>query len=269
MSEPATILIDTHVHLYAGAVGAMLNSAAERFAASAKVFDLKPGYVACLMLTETARDSVFADLVEQGGEHDGWQITGEAKSVSLWASHPKHGKLLVIAGGQTVTAEGIEVLSLGTRQRFTDRMPIDETIEQVLAADALAVLPYGLGKWLGTRGKIVSDAFERWHDKGVRLGDNAGRPSAMPDPQLFAKSKALRHAVLPGSDPLRTGHGKAAAGSYGVVVRVSLDEADPAASIKKALRELPTDAKLFGRRVGLTRCVADQLALRLNKHLGR
>lgn len=268
-AEAVTLLIDTHVHLYTSAVSSMFAHAAQRFTKAAAAQGTGEDFVACLMLTETERDKVFIELLEQKEDFEGWRTEGVGDSAALWTVHPDHGRLLVIAGGQTVTAEGVEVLSLGTRDRFVDGQPIDTTIESVIDAGALAVLPYGLGKWLGQRGKIVAQAMEGWHERGVRLGDNAGRPNLFTTPDLFKRAKQLGYAVLPGSDPLRTGHGTTAAGSYGVVVNSELDEDDPAGSVKQALSDLAIDAPLFGGRVGMTRCVSEQLSLRLNKYIGR
>ena len=265
----STLLIDTHVHLYSDTADAMLEHAAQRITTFGGVISLFKTVEPCLMLTETARDQVFDQLAERDDASCPWRRQGDPQGSALWLNHAERGRLLLIAGGQTVTAEGVEVLSLGTRTRFEDGRGIDETIDKVLADGALAVLPYGLGKWLGSRGKLVAQAFERWRAQGVRLGDNAGRPWVLPAPSLFSKSAKLGHAVLPGSDPLRTARGKTTAGSYGVVVNADLDDNNPAGSVIEALRDLSTDAAVFGGRVGVVGCVRDQLALRLNKHLGR
>lgn len=263
------LFVDTHVHLYSDDADTMLSAAARAVAAHAGALEAGAGVLPCLMLTETARDQVFDELAERDEGGKPWVRTAPAQGAGLWLQHTTLGRLLLIAGGQTVTSEGVEVLSLGTRTRFEDGEPIDATIGAVVDDGALAVLPYGLGKWVGGRGKVVADAFTKWHDKGVRLGDNGGRPRPLGDPALFTQSTRLGHKVLPGSDPLRTGRGKSAAGSYGVVVDAALDPDDPAESVTQALRGLPTSAAVFGGRVGLTGCVKDQLALRLNKQLGR
>lgn len=259
MSAAYLLMIDTHVHLYEDAVDTMLSHAAQNFA--------RAGHAACyaMMLTETHRDHAFDLLAGREMDAGSWRREGEPVGAAMWMTHPNLGKLLVVAGGQTVTAEGIEVLSLGTRERFKDRLPIDETIGQVAESGATAVLPYGLGKWLGKRGKLVGEAFGRWHEKGVRLGDNAGRPRAFPTPLLFDRSRKLGRPVLPGSDPLRTPYGMTAAGRYGMRCSGDFNADDPAASIHNIFNGHGAPASTFGGRVGLGRCVAEQVSLRLNK----
>ena len=66
--------------------------------------------------------------------------------------------VLVIAGRQIVSAERIEVLALGTRTQIPDGQPLAATIDAVRADGALAVLPWGFGKWWGARGRMV-DAY--------------------------------------------------------------------------------------------------------------
>ena len=64
-------------------------------------------------------------------------------------------KILFIAGRQIVTLEKIEVLALGLKENYSDNKSIEEVINYILSKNALPVIPWGVGKWIGKRGAIV------------------------------------------------------------------------------------------------------------------
>lgn len=254
------LLIDTHVHLYprydlAAALGAAVSSM--RSAAANVSAEL------CLMLTETRRDDRFNTL-RHGEAVDGWTVVS-SDDASLKLTRDDGASLRLFAGGQANTAERIEVLTLGTTERIADGQPLDTTLEQALDTGGVVVLPFGLGKWVGKRGKLVAEAFEKYHDRGVRLGDNAGRPRSTGTPALFKRSQHFGHAVLPGSDPLNTALGEAALGHYGMILSAPFDPEVPTQSVRDALRDAAVPAKVFGKRVSLVRCMREQFLLRVEK----
>src|SRR4051794_39643129 len=138
-----------------------------------------------LLLAEMSGANVFARW--QSGRA-AWSVRRTQEQESLILGD----KLLVIAGRQIVTAERIEVLALLTSETFEEGRPLDETIQRTKLAGALVVLPWGVGKWCGARGRSVANAAIRY---AVQLGDNGGRPLGWPRPVLFRE-----HCVLPGSD---------------------------------------------------------------------
>ncbi|MGB6222648.1 hypothetical protein [Haloferula sp.] len=160
-------------------------------------------------------------------------------------------RLLVIAGRQVVTAERVEVLALATASEFEDGRPLSETIESVKAAGGIAVLPWGVGKWFGERGRLVEQAVR---EHGVMVGDNAGRPLGWPKPSLFSE-----FPVIPGSDPLKAEGEERMVGSYGFVLEADFDPKRPAESIRRSLRALESCPTTFGGRVGPTRFFFRQL----------
>lgn len=261
MSQATTkLLIDTHVHLYARYDLVRLFNAA--------IDSMRPDAVAelherCLMLTETSRDDRYAAL-RDGEKVAGWTID-QADECSLTMVRDDGVLLRLFAGGQTNTAERIEVLTLGTTQRIDDGLPLDKTMELAIDTGGVVVLPFGLGKWVGKRGGMVAAAFENYHERGVRLGDNAGRPRSTGTPALFKRSQHFGHAVLPGSDPLNTALGETAAGRYGLVCKAPFDPQAPTASICQLLRTATLPVKVFGNRVSLVRCMREQFLLRVEK----
>ena len=125
------------------------------------------------MLAEAAGVDLFSAL---GG------LLAESGSAGLVNNEPislryRSGRgwpLFVIAGRQIVTAEKIEVLALGTRAMVDDGAPLASVLEWCRRNGAFAVLPWGVGKWMGRRRRIVLDILKRCDPTRVALGDNGG-----------------------------------------------------------------------------------------------
>ncbi|MEM1355056.1 MAG: hypothetical protein AAGH88_09250 [Planctomycetota bacterium] len=258
------ICIDTHVHLYPRFdLAKTLDAAVTNMQRDATAQPPAP----CLMLTETISDNRFLAL-RDGEAVPGWRIA-PSDEAALLLTREDGATLRLFAGGQTNTAERVEVLTLGTTQRLDDGQPLDATIDQAIETGGVVVLPFGLGKWFGRRAQLIAQAFEKYHGRGLRLGDNAGRPRGTGTPALFKRSERLGHAVLPGSDPLNTALGQTAAGRFSMTLNASFDPALPTESIRRVLREAPHPARTLGRRVSLVRCVREQCLLRIEKRRAR
>jgi hypothetical protein len=171
--------------------------------------------------------------------------------------------LAIIAGRQLVTRERLEVLALGTTAPLRDGETMEATLHAVQAVGAAAVLPWGVGKWLGARGAVIDRilAEPRW--RHVFLGDNGNRLRYGPDPERFAAARRAGRSVLPGSDPLPLPGEESRVGGYGFAVDVELDPLRPAAGLL-ALLQSGAAFMAFGQREGLKRFVGKQLALRFN-----
>jgi hypothetical protein len=168
----------------------------------------------------------------------------------------------VIAGRQVVTRERLEVLALGTVAPLRDGESIETTLGAVRDAGAAAVLPWGVGKWLGARGAIVARvlADPQWAD--VFLGDNGNRLTLGPEPPHLTTARRAGRGVLPGSDPLPLPGEETRVGSYGFAVEVALDTLRPAAALLTLLKSGAAFVT-FGRRTALPRFIGRQLALKL------
>jgi hypothetical protein len=215
--------------------------------------------VPVLLLAEMAGANVFARWRSGNAP---WEVTLTDEPHSLFLR--KHSTLnlqpstlLVVAGRQIITAERIEVLALLTARQFPDGKPLEQTVQEVEEASAIPVLPWGVGKWLGRRGREVAALTAR---RRVFLGDNAGRPLGWPAPGLFSEQR-----VLPGTDPLRLRSQERVVGTYGFVLSCMLDRARPARSIREALQRLKAGPSVVGRRTGPVGFLRQQLGLRLVK----
>ena len=259
---PAPLLIDAHVHFHPGfGRDAFLDAALANFARGAAELGIAGPFTGCLMLAETAQDRWFLRLARQedGARFGSWQIEPTGDDVVLAARRQSDGATLLIAAGRQVRSrEGLEVLALATREEFPDGLPFSDTLSRVRWSGAVTVLPWGFGKWWLYRGALVEAAIRRAAGPSLFLGDQAGRPEPAGRPRLFREAEARGIPVLPGTDPLPLPEHATRAGSYGFVL-----ERGSAAGLKEALAALGSQPRTFGLRVSLADFCRDQLALRL------
>lgn len=261
ISPSTDIVVDAHVHLHdPGQDGAVLDTAAGNFAACCPVAS-KTGV---LMLADMRGQDAFSRLLARASARsaDGsWTATAEP--TSLWY-RAGDWRVLVVAGRQLVTAERLELLALGTRSRFEEGLPLDALLEHIEADDALPVLAWGCGKWLGERGSVVRHAIARARPGRLFLGDNGGRPTFWPAP-IFATAVERHIAVLPGTDPLPLRSEWPRIGRFGFSCAARLSADTPAADLKRVLRGPDFVPRPFGALEHPLRFAWNQLRLRLGR----
>lgn len=268
------VLVDGHVHIYeCFEPGAVFDAAADNFAAAAHGLRHERDYAAVLCLVES-RHERFLDRVRSGvegrtwrGRRGYWELEQTAEPEALVVQCGSR-RLCLCAGRQLVTRERLEVLALGTTAPLPDGEPIDATLQSVRDVGAVAVLPWGVGKWLGARGTVLARVLEDPRFRHVCLGDNGNRLELGPEPRQFVVARRVGRRVLPGSDPLPLPGEEVRAGSYGFAIDVPLDPRRPAAALL-ALLGSGLAVTAFGRRTPLTRFVGRQLKLKWKSHLAR
>jgi hypothetical protein len=174
-------------------------------------------------------------------------------------------RLVVIAGHQLVSHEQLEVLALGTRQQFEGGKATETLIREIAEAGALPVLSWGVGKWLGTRGRVVEGLIERSDLPPFFLGDSAHRPTFWPQSSLFRRAEERGIRNLSGSDPLPFPGEVQRAGSFGVVLNGTLDLEKPARDLKQTLLDPSTTFRQFGEGETPGRFVRNQLKMQFRK----
>lgn len=267
-SAAPVALIDAHVHIHHTFDFTELpDRAAEQRDAAARQLGLSATVPGTLMLTESEGVAAFSRLASQAGRRIGrWNVerTGDAEALRLQTESA--GSLVVVAGRQVVTAEGVEVLALGTLATFADGQPIRSVIEQVHAASALVVLPWGFGKWIGRRGRVVASLLHAPEASRLFLGDSGGRLDFGLEPSLFGIARKQGMPILPGSDPLpfeENQMGRVL--GYGFVLDVDVTGDRPATAIKRRLQASRRQPPVFGRRAAVADFVRCQLAMQWYK----
>lgn len=262
------ILVDTHVHIHSCfSIGQFLDAAAANFAEAARRAGCTKGFTCVLCLTDSAQGDIFNTLSRQSpgtseGSAGGWMFRPCPDGIVLRAESRSGQSLWIAAGRQIVSRDCLEVLALCTTKAFTDRtLALDALVEEVLAAGALAVVPWGAGKWLGRRGRILVDLISKGPRPGFFLGDNSGRPDFLAARSHFDLAAAKGINVLPGTDPLPFASEAGRAGRNGIMLDGELDASRPADDLKARLTAAAGKFTAYGEREGLLRFVRNQVAM--------
>lgn len=244
------VAVDGHVHLYEPShVDRALGAAAENLRAA--VPDACAGL---LLLTESTGFHAHATLTQQGAER-----LPDGSLRLLVGSFP----IYLIPGFQANSMEGLEVLAIGTETRPPDHIPASDIISAIEESGGIPVLPWGVGKWIGRRRRLLRSLVGSAEAGRLFLGDNGGRPGWWHEPMFQAGAgRGLR--LLPGSDPLPIANAWQRIGTSGFVVSLpSLDR--PGDALKQALRDTTTAIRNFGSPLGTVAFTSSQLALRLRR----
>jgi hypothetical protein len=266
--DGTVVAVDSHVHLHdLSDPAALLDSA---LAAIRRNLGDRP-LIAVLVVTEPAAQPNFATLGEMTMRQlptagsASWRLDATGESISLRARNRTGDTIYLIAGQQLVTAENLELLALCALPAIPDGLDLPTTVERVRQAGGLPLLPWGVGKWLGRRGAIVSDFLAATHDGPVFVGDNGGRPAFWHSVPQFRQATAGGIRILRGSDPLRCSFRRRGAGSFGNLIDCPLDPDRPGHSLHQALTAADTRIHPFGRLESPWRFCYDQIALRLSR----
>jgi len=243
-------LVDCHVHYYPHyGVQRFLDCAARNLRRYGGPLASAEERLGVLMLADPGDDPPFEPLISGAGSAAGWKLVRTDEPISMLA-HGKGATLVIIAGRQVVTAERLEVLALGTADRIAPDLSLKETAECVREAGALAVVPWGFGKWWSARGAAVRELIRTTPPGDIFLGDNGARMAGLPEPATFRIARAAGFSVLPGSDPLPLPAQAQRVGSYGVVLTGDLDRVAPTPEVLEQLRGISPSCVQFGRRAG-------------------
>jgi len=265
------ILADAHVHIYNDFnLESLLNGALENFKKMAAQQGIRSPLIAFLFLTETKDENCFSRLTRQATENKKspsqvfgkWGFQKTREDCSLYGRLNKGEGLYIISGRQIKAESNLEVLALGTVGPFKEGRPIQELIHAVGKRGALPVIPWGAGKWLGSRGRKIKNFLQSQEAAPFFLGDTRNRPVFWPKSSIFKQAGLKGLKTLPGSDPLPLLSHNRVIGSYGFFLRGAIDPDYPFLSIKKLLLDPETSIFPFGRQVGIFHFLRDQIALR-------
>lgn len=262
-------IVDAHVHIYdCFELNALLDSAYKNFDIQATTFGNRDAFRGLLLLAETAADSWYKSTVSalqrrQKIENQwDWSLRRLPEDrCALRAQRSTGETIFIVAGHQIVTAEGLEVLALLTENTVTDGTPIADVLRILGETDAIVVIPWAVGKWLGRRGTIVMDLIKP-NEYGLMLGDNGGRPAFWRNPAHFVKARASGMKILPGTDPLPFTSEVTRVGSFGFVLDTPVSESRPGEDLKRLIHDTNTGIHPYGELERPVRFLRNQLRLR-------
>ena len=273
------IFVDGHVHIYdCFDVEQLLDAALANLSAAREAVGIAGSDVSnVLLLVEGKKDSWFQQLHAEATK-DGqltrkisphWHVELDLADTSLKAFRGESAaqKLHIACGQQIVSKEKIEVLSLFCKKKIENGLDLAETISTIQQFQGIAVLPWGVGKWMGKRGKQIAETLSRHEKQRFFLGDNGGRPAFWPEPALFAAAAQQGIAVLSGSDPLPLKDDAGRVGSFGFYMECEkTDDQSVLSSLQQALQAPGIQEKIhpFGALQKNTLFVSNQLRLRFS-----
>lgn len=246
------LVADTHVHLYPcyrldSAVAAATGNL-NRWLTLNPLRQLSQ-QVKLVCLTERHDCHFFYDLHGRCGDNVGaYSIRSTEEDDSLQLVAGSGESLFLLAGRQIISAERLEVLALTRDLELEDGMPAGELINTILDSDAIPVLPWSPGKWLGKRGRLVSRLLREYATGVVLVGDIPIRPWWWLTPPQIRFAQKLAIPVLGGSDPLPFATEERMIGSYGVVTEAIFDQHRPGDSFRQAVRGMGSRYELCGTR---------------------
>lgn len=215
------LLIDAHVHYHRGfGASSFLGAALSNLRDAAERRGFGHDWGGVLVLTDGSGEPGFRQLLDDA-PGAGWRVTPRGPRACDLTVDNRLGRhrLTVLSGRQIVTGDNLEVLSLGPGESVPEALPLETTLFELQTTGALAILPWGFGKWWGRRGRHVETLLRHPPEEldltKVLLGDNGGRPRGSLPPDLFAMAQAIGMGILSGSDPLPFRRQQWRAGSYG------------------------------------------------------
>lgn len=265
MTQHASLLVDSHAHFHdCFSWGTFLDSASANLARARREVPVGAESPGCLILVESAGVHAFDALMDgrTPARSLGWEIDRTDEPCSLLLRRHGRAPIVMGAGRQIVTAERLEVLALGFRGNVPDGRPVREVVQEVTARGALAVVPWGFGKWLGARGRILRTLIEENDGSLLCLGDNGGRPRVARRPRLFAAAEERGVPVLAGSDPLPMPWQVRRVGSYGFVLDGWDQTARPLEAITARIRASRQSPPVFGELSSAASVVRAQIGVR-------
>jgi hypothetical protein len=259
------VLVDTHVHLHEQfSWEAILTAAAHNFSNIVQTWSESTIGTLCIM--DMADQCHFLKIKESFGsnsKHGDWNFQNTCEPFSLVATHPSNIPIAVVAGRQIITAENLEVLSLFSSEIFNDGQPIRETLNAINRSGAIAILPWGVGKWIGRRGAVLKQLIQEPNSTSFFLGDNGGRPVFWPQPSIFQKAIAKGIKILPGTDPLPLASEVSRPGSFGLKLQETLNLARPGSHLKQLLLDPQLNFEPYGALDTPLNFISKQILIRI------
>ncbi|MFZ1289736.1 MAG: hypothetical protein WAR79_06585 [Melioribacteraceae bacterium] len=263
----AFLLIDSHVHIHdCFDTNEFFESVFENFENIAEEINKSEDWIGILLLSEISGINYFNKLINNDSIIDAkkFSIRKTEENNSLIIENNKSQILIIVAGKQIIARDGIEILALCSNSEFENGKDVEHTVREINKIGGIPVLPWGVGKWLGSRKKIIEN-YVRESKDFFFLGDNSARPSFWSEPQIFKLGKLKKHFVLPGTDALPITSEQNKTGSYGFSLEEEINLRYPASEVKRIFINLHEQPVFFGKHESTLRFFKNQILMQANK----
>jgi hypothetical protein len=260
-------LIDTHVHYYPFCTfPEYFDAAYSNMQAAAKQINSFLPFTSILCLLETQTSHWYQELLgiaTSTKQIGNWQLESLDSDQLLRLTKNNENELLLVPGKQIITSENLEVLIIGVTDEIPHKIPVKFYIEKY-SDSHLVIIPWGVGKWLGKRGRIVSNLIQQHSNHKFALGDNSGRATAWKYVPQFNQARQTGINILAGSDPLPISGQYKKVASYGSVIIGSLQQHDIASQLREKLLDTRAgNINNYGHLDGVVRFIVSQILLRI------
>jgi len=261
-------LVDSHVHIHdCYNLKEFFLSVYSNFSIFSKQIDNSLKWIGVLCLTEMDRVNYFDKLknfshssIELGDE---FVVESTNEDNSLIITNSAGQKIIIISGKQIIAENGIEVLALGAINSFSKHKSLQETVDAVNKVNAIPIIPWGVGKWLGKRKEVIECFIRKNHNNKFLLGDNSGRPIFWSEPNIFNLGKSNNHFVIPGTDSLAITSEQGKTGKYGFYLKTEMNLLRPADFFIEYFSNMNTEPKNFGKLEDPFRFLKNQIIMQL------
>lgn len=267
MEEKKTIFVDSHVHIYdCYDITKFFQAAISNFSKIHNRLNLTEKFIGVFFLTESGKINYFKEISDNIIHYSNrlkfkFEPTSEDNSLRVIIDSDNY--LVLIAGKQIVTKENLEVHAIGTTNGFKDGGNILSVLNIVKENDAVPVIPWGVGKWIGERGKIVEKIIQT--STGIFLGDNSGRPTFWTKPRLLTEGIKNKFYTLRGTDPLPIKSQEEKTGSFGFYFISEFNLEKPSEFLKNYLRSLKRQPNDYGELESFSNFVKNQFLIQYSK----
>ena len=265
MSEFLT-LIDAHVHIHNNfRINNFIKASFNNFELISKRVAYNSKYEGVLCLTESHGVSCFEYLCLNLSSLQQYKLSQTREENSLACFDSNNIKIIFIAGRQIVTLEKLEVLALGLNEDLADGKPMQEVIDYIISKNALPVIPWGAGKWIGKRKEIVDNLISK-NPELFFLGDNGNRPFFWSKPGIFHKAEKKGILNLPGSDPLPFDGEEERPGNFGFYINDKLNDQKPFNDLREKIINRKNSFPTYGKLESPYRFLKNQISMQILKN---
>ena len=250
--QPLT-LIDAHGHFYSCFdANAFLEAANANFDRAAEGLEVAPHQPRRLLLLAdpSGSDSFGLLTSELESTPSVWSLEETREQDAVEASRSGVTPITLIRGRQVVAEERIEILSFGPSGELDDGLPFEILVRRAVDAGGITILPWGFGKWLGSRAKLVRRTITETTSGTLFTGDSGARLARTPTPSIIADAVSDGIWNLPGSDPLPFAGQEQRVATRGAMISARVDRKRPRASLTRHLRAMSAQPRIFGRGLG-------------------
>jgi hypothetical protein len=253
------------------------DSAIKNFKNEIRKNSIDADFQAIIVLTDWLKENWFQYFIDSIEKNkiayqktiENWSFHRTKENISIVAHRTDGESIIIVAGKKIITEENLEVLALATHTAFDVGIPLVEILDQIKNNDAIPVIPWAVGKWIGKRGSVIKDLLDHTTDPDFFLCDNGNRPIFWPRPTLFDYAEKKGFRVLAGSDALHFASESYRVGSFANLTHGTIDPDYPAMDLKKMLLNPKTRIRTYGNLEKPVRFFKNQLAMQLLKRKNR